>query len=239
MSNSRYILILAIIISSCSIKNYTHTPPIVERPSEIIKRVNDSKKHIEWLSIKGKVNIKKENQNLNFNIQIKNKRDSLIFASLKAPFGIEVARVQITKDSVYFINRINKTYFIKESLKINELIKSDLSFFDLQDIITASIKSVKKYKIEKDENRNQVFSDNVIYEINNKDRVKKTKLFYTNSTVDISFDNYEDLDELPRKIEMKIKSDDFFEVVITFLNITLNKQESILFEIPASYERNK
>ena len=44
MSNSRYILILAIIISSCSIKNYRHTPPIVERPSEIIKRVNDSKK---------------------------------------------------------------------------------------------------------------------------------------------------------------------------------------------------
>ena len=239
MSNSRYILILAIIISSCSIKNYRHTPPIVERPSEIIKRVNDSKKHIEWLSINGKVNIKKENQNLNFNIQIKNKRDSLIFASLKAPFGIEVARVQITKDSVYFINRINKTYFIKESLKINELIKSDFSFFDLQDIITASIKSVKKYKIEKDENRHQVFSDNVIYEINNKDRVKKTKLLYPNSTVDISFDNYEDLDELPRKIEMKIKSDDFFEVVITYLNITLNKQESILFEIPASYDRNK
>ena len=229
MSNSRYILILAIIISSCSIQNSRET----------IKRVNDNKKNIEWLSIKGKVKIKKEDQNLNLNIQIKNKRDSLIFISLKAPFGIEVARAQITKDSVYFIDRINKTYFIKESSKINELIKSDVSFFDLQDIITASTKSVKKYKLEKDENINRFFSDNVIYEINNKYRLKKAKLFYPNSTVDIAFDNYEDLDGLPRKIEMQIKSDDFFEVIITYLNVRLNKRASILFEIPTSYDRTK
>jgi len=239
MSNSRYIVILAIITSSCSIQNHRHTPSIVESPSEIIKRVNDNKKNIEWLSIKGKLNIKKEDQNLNLNIQIKNKRDSIIFVSVKGPFGIEVARAQITTDSVYFINRINKTYFIKESLKINELIKSDLSFYDLQDIITARIKSVNKYKLEKDKNKNQFFSDNVIYEINNKDRVKKTKLFYPNSTVEISFDKYEDLDELPRKIEMQIKSDNFLEIGITYLSVALNKRESILFEIPSSYVRNK
>ena len=65
-------------------------------------------------------------------INIKNRKDSIIWLSASGPFGIEIIRAQLTPDSIYFVNRINKTYLIKPASHVKGFIKSELSFYDLQ-----------------------------------------------------------------------------------------------------------
>ena len=73
---------------------------------------------------------------MNANIRIK--KDSIIWISLKAPLGIEVLRTMITPDSIYFMNRMNKTYFIKPVSHLKEVVNTNINFFQLQEILFSS-----------------------------------------------------------------------------------------------------
>ena len=147
MNNSFSIVLLLLIFSSCGIKkekkNDFSSPP--KNSKELIARVNAQNKDIQWLNLKGKINIITEDNQIALNINITNRKDSLIWISVSAPFGIEIARGQLTQDSIYFINRTNKTWFIKPASEINSLLKANLSFNQLQQMITAN-PSINKLK---------------------------------------------------------------------------------------------
>ena len=60
------ILIFALTLSSCNTKqlsniDYSKTP---KNSKELISMVNSKNKNIEWLSLKGKINVVKENQDI-------------------------------------------------------------------------------------------------------------------------------------------------------------------------------
>ena len=145
-------LIIAVFLVSCGVKKTITTNDFSIPPKnvvELMERVNFKNNEPEWLNLKGRAHIIKKDEQITLNINIKNIKDSIIWLSARGPFNIEIIRVQLTPDSIYFINRANKTYSIKPALHINDLIKLDLSFYDLQDIITASPKIIKKnYKME-------------------------------------------------------------------------------------------
>ena len=63
------------------------------------------------------------------------KKDSIIWISLKYPLGLEILRVMLTPDSVYLMNRLEKTYFVRPFTHIKESIKADINFFQLQEIL--------------------------------------------------------------------------------------------------------
>lgn len=74
-----------------------------------------------------------------FNGTIRIKKDSIIWVSLSVVLGIELARIQITKDSVYFMNKIKDEYFIREIDYISNAFQVDVNFEILQSIITNQI----------------------------------------------------------------------------------------------------
>ena len=154
---NRFLSILALIVisSSCSfIKvakvNYSSPP---KNATKLIERVNLNNKIPEWLSLKGRINLVKKEQQVSLNINIKYRKDSLIWASISAPLGIELFKIQISKDSIYFINRSNKTYFIKPISHIRDYLKTEISFSEINKMITATPKIIKKsYSFEVDSN---------------------------------------------------------------------------------------
>ena len=77
----------------------------------IIKKVNQNYLEYNWFTanLNGKIEIDGENTPVSANLRIR--KDSVIWLSISAFLGIEVARVQITPDSLKLINRINKTYW--------------------------------------------------------------------------------------------------------------------------------
>lgn len=65
------------------------------------------------LSIKFKLNAEFPQENHELEGILRIKKDSLIWVSLTAPLGIEVARIVLSKDSVIFLNKLKREYLIK------------------------------------------------------------------------------------------------------------------------------
>ncbi len=105
---------------------------------ELINKINARNISPEWTSLNSKIKINKEGQKTTINAQIRIKKDSAIWFSVKAPLGIEVFRTMITPDSIYYMSRMNKTYFIKHISHIKEVVKTDVSFIKIQEILFAS-----------------------------------------------------------------------------------------------------
>ena len=87
-------------------------------------------------SFKYSAKVRTQEDKFNFNGQIKILRDSIIWASLTPGFGIEMARVYLTKDSVKFLNRLNSTYYIGDYSYINKLLGFNIDYNTIQSILT-------------------------------------------------------------------------------------------------------
>lgn len=72
-------------------------------------------------------------------------RDSAIWISMTAPLGIEVARVLITQDSVKFVDRYHKEFFVGDFDLIAAKFNNDFDFFTIQSILTNRLFEFPKY----------------------------------------------------------------------------------------------
>ena len=65
----------------------------------------------EWLTSKVDIDVEGNNMALNdLTGQLRMRRDSLVWLSVTATMGVEVARIKVSNDSVWVINRLEKTY---------------------------------------------------------------------------------------------------------------------------------
>ena len=236
MNKNIFILIILILsFSSCDLlkksntkNNLLNNNSLSEK--ELIKKINSKNISPEWTSLNSKIKINKEGQEIKINAQIRIQKDSVIWISLKAKLGIEIFRIMITPDSIYYISRMNKTYFVKSISYIKEVVKADVSFIKLQEILFAS------------PNITVLNSDKENYEIL-KDifRVSKMDLQETeDKKVRIIYSDYKVFSELgglyfPNKIFIDIKSEEIFTAEINYTKIEFNKASSISFIIPKSY----
>ena len=99
MKNLTKIAFLALLLAatSCASRKKTVTPT--------------SAKSYEWLT--SKVDIDVEGNGIGFDDlsgQLRMRRDSLLWLSITGAMGVEVARVKVSTDSVWVINRLEKTY---------------------------------------------------------------------------------------------------------------------------------
>jgi len=235
--NKLYItaLLSVIILSSCNLLKKSNTDNnssnnISLSEKELIKKINSQNISPEWTSLNSKIKVNKEGQEVTINAHIRIKKDSIIWISVKAPLGIEIFRTMITSDSVYYMNRMNKNYFIKHISHIREVVKADVSFIKLQEIIFASpnitvLNSNKEnYEILKD-----IFR---VYKMElQEEEDKKVSIRYSDYKV------FSDIGGLyfPQKIFIDIKSEEVFIAEINYTKIKFNKTSSISFKIPKSY----
>lgn len=226
---------LVIILSSCNLfkksnieNNLLNDSSLLEK--ELIKKINSQNISPDWTSLNSKIKVNKEGQEVTINAHIRIKKDSIIWISVKAPLGIEIFRTMITSDSVYYMNRMNKNYFIKHISHIREVVKANVSFIKLQEIIFASpnitvLNSDKEnYEILKD-----IFR---VYKMElQEEEDKKVSIRYSDYKV------FSDIGGLyfPEKIFIDVKSEEIFTAEINYTKIKFNKTASISFKIPKSY----
>ncbi len=91
------------------------------------------------LSIKFKLNAEFSQENHELEGILRIKKDSLMWISLTAPLGIEVARIVLSKDSVFFLNKLKREYLIKPYTFFEHLLNIELSYNDIQSIFTNQI----------------------------------------------------------------------------------------------------
>lgn len=106
------LLAIAVFLTGCP-RNITKPTPTASYPKNSEKFLQDVLKQnltFQTLRIKGKAQVKQENQNLEFNYRIHIEHQKKIWASLSM-LGIEGIRMLIEGDTVALINRIQQTYW--------------------------------------------------------------------------------------------------------------------------------
>jgi hypothetical protein len=70
-----------------------------------------------------------------FDIRVSARRDSAMLVTIQYLLGLQVAKVLITKDTVLFVNYIEKTYFKGDFTYINDLLNVDLDYDLIQAVL--------------------------------------------------------------------------------------------------------
>ena len=230
------LLITSLLLHSCGLKKVDKVDFSVlpQNDKELIARVNANNNYPEWLYLKGKINLKTKDQNVTLNVSVKNRKDSIICLNISAPFGIEVFRAQLTPDSIYFINRTNKTWFIKSSSRLKDYLKTEIYFDEVQKMITANTSIVKeKYSFSKDEHYT-LNSHYFNYTISAFYRILNASLVEDNNIIDYSFSDFNE-NNFPKEFSLKIKSKESFEATLKYSKIEFNSQQISPFKIPDTY----
>lgn len=133
MSSSRYLCVLGLsllVLVGCQ-KKVTPGASASVAP-ETINKVNVVNTDYTYLSAKGKV--QSENSKLSANLTLRMKKNEVIWASLQA-FGFEAARLKVTPDSVYVVNRLKDEYLIGSYELLRQRYNIDVDFNTLQEIL--------------------------------------------------------------------------------------------------------
>ena len=125
-----FIIFIGSLTFSCKVqeKNNVKLKIKTRSPNFLVKKLKSYEFQFETISAKAAVSvIDSADKKKSFKTHIRIRKDSVIWMSITS-FSIEAARVTITKDSVKFINRLNKEYFIGDFSYINRVFGTDLDY---------------------------------------------------------------------------------------------------------------
>ena len=129
-------IIVLFTLQACKPKSVTTTKaPDIIPVNNLLKDVRLNEFTPEWFSGKASVNYKSESKNQSFTVNIRMKKDSIIWASVSPGLGIEVARLVITPDTLLLLNRIEQTYEQGSFSRLNKMLNSNLKFKHLQALL--------------------------------------------------------------------------------------------------------
>lgn len=147
-----YIFLLVLIsLFACKSRQKTVTTDFGRIKHISDKNLIDSleKNEFQFNVLSAKASVKFiDDKETSFKAHIRVKKDSVIWVSITPLLGIEMARVLITKDSVMFLNRIDKQYFVGTFDYINNKFGTDLDYQMLEAVIMGN--SIEFEKEEKD-----------------------------------------------------------------------------------------
>jgi hypothetical protein len=189
-----------------------------------------------------------DDKHYDVNATIRMHKDSLIWASVNAVLGIEAMRVLITKDSVFLLDKLNKTFTARSVDYLQEVTSLPLSLSTLQNLLMGSpvfIDSVVTYT-----NDNAIvtllsigssFKNLVTINAANNTLVhsKLDDVDITRSrTADLSYDDYDTkkgkLFSTKRRISIAEKNK--LDISLNFKQVEFNEEVSFPFSIPKNYK---
>jgi hypothetical protein len=193
------------------------------------------------------------------------RKDSTIWLTFSPALGIEMARLIISNDSVKFINRINKTYYIGSFRNVQTLLDANIDFDIFQSIllgndltyyenvkfrasydngeyhlVTAGRQKLKKFvKNLADEERiyiQNIFLDPQTFKIT---QMKTKELKKENKKLDAVYSNFQPVGGqlFPHHIFYDLMADKPVQVDLDYSKIEINEPQEFPFKISSNYTR--
>lgn len=172
-----FILIVALVFSACKTSRLATEAKIKPlSASKIIRNIEENSLDYKYFTIR-RVNCQYEddNEKTSFRANVKCIKDEVIvvsFNKLNIPFG----RIQLSPDSVKFINYIDKTYFLGDYSFLKEIFNIELTFSDVQAILSNNIFSYRNLKSRKDFVNFSSIVDSGMYVLQSVNRRKLDKI---------------------------------------------------------------
>ena len=231
--------------------------------NRLIKEVE--KNNFDFNDIQAKLNVKLEVNNEKHTVkgQLRMKKDSIVWISASLPLGLEIVRLMITDDSVFFLNRNEKTYLAENIMAFSDISPMIASIQFIQSVLVGNdinLRDNDRYKVSIDNNQyNLLISKDLKKSIKHSDMdwkvmmkdiwidpelFKITKYYikeYNDDKrkIELKYSDFELVGEkyLPTKIDLNIRGDVSLKVSIIYSNITFGDKIEYNFKIPKKYDR--
>jgi len=253
-----YSLLLLLALTSCKAKKAVLVPPAVPETSVIpsepdnsrankLKSINESDLIFSTMAVRSKavLSINDKSNDVNMNFRIRN--NEVIWVSVTALAGLEVARALITPDSVKILNRLDNVYIKKPFSYIYEFTNEQISFRTLQSILIGNtisefITDSTELNMERDEVKLRTILGAMTYNL----RVSpQNKVIYSNLNDELAKQeltaNYSDfilvnLQQIPHTVVMdsKVKTKKFL-LDLKFLKVDLDGPLELPFRVPERF----
>jgi len=219
----------------------------------------------EYLDTKFSMSYTQGKKTTNLNGQLRIKNDSITWLSFSPALGIEAARIILTNDSIKFVNRLNKTYFIGRYNLIDSLINTTIDYSILQamivgndltqydvnkfrstidgDLYKITIQERKKIKkgLLSDEETPMILIQNIWLDPENFKikQVELKELENDRNKLQVYYDEFQIVDGqlFPGKMRIEISSKEQISIDINFGKVKLNQPVSFPFKIPEKYDK--
>lgn len=258
--------LLAIMLfgSGCSSKKAMTKTSLREfTANRLIKEVE--KNEFDFNNFQAKINVKIETSDKSFNVkgQLRMKKDSIIWTSVALPLGVEIVRVKISPDSVFFLNRNDKTYLCEEIESFNDISPMLSSIRFIQSVLVGNdieIRESDNYKVKIDDGQyNLLISKELKKTIINGDEewkvimkdlwidpnlFKITKYYikeYNDNKrkIEIQYADFEEVNNkfVPKEVTIYIHGDYYLKASISYSNISVADDMEFKFVVPKKYDR--
>lgn len=157
MKSNSILVIFIFLLSLAACKSKKDAVDIVEAIN--IKSLNQGVKtsvfDYEFFSAKARMQYADKSMNQGFTANIRMQKDEFIWMTLTGPFGIEGARILITKNKVQIIDRINRVYYDQPLSFVANYVPFDVDLAFLQNMIVANPlqEEMPKQKVAEVENK--------------------------------------------------------------------------------------
>jgi len=190
-----------------------------------------------------------DDKHYDVNANLRMYKDSLIWISVNAVFGIEAMRLLINKDSVFLLDKLNKTYLTRSIDYLQEVSGLPLTLSNLQDILAGNpvfIDSVVSYS-----NDNSTISllsigktfKNLVTINGEKNVLVHSKLddldITRSRTADLNYDDYENKKgkSFSSKRRITVAEKNKLDISLNFKQYEFNDDLSFPFSIPKNYKQ--
>lgn len=259
-------VLLILVIASCSPARKILKQPIKEEGVDYVFGLLKKNEFIfNRFSAKFTAFVDIDNKKNNLTGQIRVSHDSLIWVSLTPALGLEAARILITLDSVFFINRIENSYLKTDFSFINDNLNSGFDFDLLQALIlgndlsfyendkfrvtidnmkyrlnTIGRRKLKRY-VRNQADKQKVLIQNIWVdpESGKIEKVLTKELGKDNKKLEVEYSDFQAVEgqSFPHRMEVKIDAEKNIDIDIVFSRIKLNEPTSFPFSIPEKYTR--
>jgi hypothetical protein len=215
----------------------------------IISRVNSH--YIDFMYFFGKVKIDfadSKGKNTNATAFVRMRKDSAIWISITGALGIEGFRILVKPDSVYVMDKLEKTIASRRVEYLQEVVKLPLDFTTLQDIVLGNPIYF---------NRNIVsfrFQENTLMALSVSDYFKHLLTIDTASN-HVVYSKLDDVDELRNRTcgisfldftkiqdrnfsnrrEITVAEKSKLDIKLEFKQVTFDERQTFPFNIPKNY----
>ncbi|MAX81874.1 MAG: hypothetical protein CL843_17050 [Crocinitomicaceae bacterium] len=257
------IVVLMFLASSCKQRAVIPSKkPENIRTQELLKAVDSNRFEPSYVSMRANARFQSGNTSNSFKANIRMQRDSIIWISVSA-YGYEAARLLATPDSVFLINRSEKSYFKGKFDFLNKKLNVTLDFGALQDILLGNplgldslenikrsntkehymLSSVNKRKLKKLEEKPDRFDDDIFYSSwvdPSNFRVAKMSVLdlKSNQSATFLYSKFEPLEKnnVAQVLKAVIQANQHGEAEVEFQKISIEESLSFPFTIPSKYE---
>lgn len=223
-------------------------PAAAETVTETVGRVSVQNIEFNYLTAKGQLKLDETGESVSSGYSLRIKKDSVIWISVQPGLGIEAARLKVTQDSVFMINRLHKEFLATDYSYLSEKFKVDMNYDVLQAILLGNYQPQGQEKVMDAEQlqhiqqlRTTLLFDYFIGRESQKLQQLNVKDQQTSNTITVKYNNFQAVGQVPFAHELiaeALKSGQPATFTLNHSRVTTT--DEILdfpFAVPADYKR--